>query len=103
MAGGTDVRSSVIDTRLHRIGPPPAALFAHGTSFERSREWLLRLYDEGRRAARRFIARHGANVGVRETLDVSRVFADDRGPMMYRSANDETFTVTGAPTSRALM
>ena len=103
LAGGTDVRSSVIDTRLHRIGPPPPALFAHGTSFERSREWLLRLYDEGRRAARRFIARHGANVGVRETLDVSRVFADDRSSMMYRSANDETFAVTRAPISRALM
>jgi NTE family protein len=103
LAGGTDVRSSVIDTRLHRIGPPPPALFAHGSSFERSREWLLRLYDEGRRAARRFIARHGANVGVRETLDVSRVFADDRSSMMYRSANDETFAVTGAPISRALM
>lgn len=103
MASGSDVRSNVIDTRLHRIGPPPSALFAHGTSFERSREWLLRLHDEGRRAARRFIARHGPNVGVRETLDVSRVFAVDRGRTMQRSANDETFTLTGAPTSRALM
>jgi hypothetical protein len=40
---------------------------------------------------------------VRETLDVSRVFADGRGAMMHRSANDEIFTVAGAPTSRALM
>ena len=103
LADGGDIQSNVIDTRLHRIGPPPAALLAHASSLERSREWLLELHGEGRKAARRFIARHGANVGVRETLDVSRVFVDGRSPTIDPSANDDAFTVAGATNSRALM
>ena len=83
--------AGVMDTRLHRIGPPRPALLMQGSALERSREWLLRLHGEGRAAARRFMRRHGADVGVRETLDLARVFSDGRKPKMHRSANEEAF------------
>src|SRR5208283_3641613 len=54
--------SNVLDVRLHRIGPPSRELLEQGSSLERSRAWLQRLHGEGRTAAKRFIARHGADV-----------------------------------------
>src|SRR5207253_1473377 len=80
MAARGDDTSSVADIRFHRIGPPPAELLGEGSSLERSRAWLERLRDEGRASAKRFIARHGADIGVRETLDIATVFADRRKP-----------------------
>jgi NTE family protein len=82
--------SSVLDLRMHRIGPPPRALIEPGTALERSRAWLLRLYDEGRSASKQFIARHGSDIGVRETLDIARVYTDVRKPKMRVAANDES-------------
>ncbi len=69
-AAGADVR----DLRLHRIGPPPAALHAAGSALERSREWIERLHGEGKRSARRFLVRHARDLGVRETLDVATAY-----------------------------
>jgi len=86
---GKDQASSVMDTRLHRIGPPHADLVNAGSPLERSRQWLLQLHAEGRAAARRFLRRHGADLGRRETLDVSRVFAGDRKPKMRLAAAAE--------------
>lgn len=83
--------SSVLDLRLHRIGPPSRELLDQGSSLERSRAWLQRLHGEGRAAARRFIARHGADVGVRETLDVAGEFTDERKPKMRVPANDSMY------------
>jgi NTE family protein len=79
----------LLDVRMHRIGPPPRELIGPGSSLERSRASLLRLHDAGRAAARRFIARHGADIGVRETLDITRVYADARKPKVRVAANDE--------------
>jgi NTE family protein len=73
-------RSRMPEVRLHRIGPPPRELLQQGSTLERSRIWLERLRAEGRAAAKRFIARHGSDVGARETLDIGRVFADARTP-----------------------
>jgi hypothetical protein len=78
----------VLDVRLHRIGPPPAELTAQGSPMERSRAWLEALHDEGRRAARRFLARDGAAIGVRETLDIAKVFADRHKPKVRVPANE---------------
>jgi len=72
--------ASARDVRMHRIGPPRRELLDRGTSYERSRGWLLLLHDEGRAAARRFLARHGGDLGVRETLDIAKVFADGHKP-----------------------
>jgi NTE family protein len=83
--------SSVLDLRLHRIGPPPRDLLDQGSSLERSRAWLQRLHDKGRAAARRFIARHGADVGVRETLDIASTFQDQRKPKVRMPANDAVY------------
>ena len=80
----------VASVRLHRIGPPRRALFEQGSSIERSRAWLELLFDEGRRAARQFLDRSGADVGVRETLDIARAFTDGRKPKVRVSAGDET-------------
>jgi NTE family protein len=83
--------SNVLDLRLHRIGPPPRELLEQGSSLERSRAWLQRLHGEGRAAARRFIARHGADVGVRETLDIASEFQDGRKPKVRMPANDSVY------------
>ena len=92
-----DKSSGVLDVRMHRIGPPPVELSAHGSPMERSRAWLEMLHDEGRRAARRFIARNGTSIGVRETLDIAKVFADGRKPKVRMPANKNTYELrTGA-------
>jgi NTE family protein len=83
--------SNVLDLRLHRIGPPPRDLLEQGSSLERSRAWLQRLHDEGRAAARRFTARHGADIGVRETLDIASQFHDRRKPKVRVPANDALY------------
>lgn len=81
--------SSVGGVRLHRIGPPRRDLFERGSALERSRAWLELLFDEGRRAARQFLDRSGADVGVRETLDIARLFTDGHKPKMRVAANDD--------------
>jgi NTE family protein len=90
-----DGASNVLELRLHRIGPPQRRLVEPGSALERSRAWLLRLFDEGRSASKHFLSRHGADIGVRETLDIARVYADTRKPKVrvaasYESAASET-------------
>jgi NTE family protein len=72
--------ASVANVRLHRIGPPPVALFDQGSGMDRTRPWLQLLHDEGKAAGREFMARHGADIGVRETLDVAQAFLDTNKP-----------------------
>jgi NTE family protein len=91
LATRTDSEAGVVGTRLHRIGPPPSALLTMGSALERSRPWLERLFAEGRAAARRFSARHGRQIGVRETLDVAHVFARDPRLNADSSANEDSF------------
>lgn len=80
--------ASVLDLRMHRIGPPRGELFKEGSALERSRAWIDRLYDQGRHGARRFLARHGRDIGVRETLDIAKVFSDERKPKLHLPANE---------------
>jgi NTE family protein len=87
IAARSNSPSSVAGLRLHRIGPPRRALFEQGSALERSRAWLELLFDEGRRAARQFVDRHGGDVGVRETLDVARAFTDGRKPKVRVAAD----------------
>lgn len=61
-------------TRLHRVEPPGAHLHDEGNGADRGRAWLGRLHDEGLAAGRRFLARHRADLGVRETLDIAAAF-----------------------------
>jgi NTE family protein len=91
VAARGDGGASVVDLRLHRIGPPPRALLEQGSSLERSRAWLQRLHGEGRAAAKRFIARHGADIGVRETLDVASEFSDGHKPKVRVPANEAVY------------
>jgi NTE family protein len=79
----------VNDVRLHRIGPPQRTLLEQGSTLDRSPAWLERLREEGRAAAKRFIARHGADVGVRETLDVAAAFAE--GHTALAPANEPVY------------
>jgi len=95
IAARGDGASSVLDLRLHRIGPPPRGLLEQGSSLERSRAWLQRLHREGRAAARRFVARHGADVGVRETLDIAGQFHDEHKPKVRAPANDPLYDGAG--------
>ena len=81
--------SNVLDTRLHRIGPPPCELSGEGSALERSRAWIERLHDEGRGDAKAFLARHGRHIGVRDTLDIARVFTDTHKPKVRTPANDD--------------
>jgi NTE family protein len=82
---GTGV-ASARDVRLHRIGPPRRELLETGSSLERSRGWLKLLYDEGRAEARQFMERHGIDIGVRETLNIARAYADDHKPKLRVSS-----------------
>jgi NTE family protein len=84
-------RAQVHDLRFHRIGPPNRALLDRGSSLERSADWLERLFEEGRTDAQKFIERHGADIGVRETLDLAKAFADVRKPKVRVAANEEPF------------
>jgi len=74
--------SHLLAVRMHRIGPPRDELHEQGSSSERSRAWLQLLQGEGRIAARRFLSANGADIGVRETLDVAGAFSDSHKPKM---------------------
>jgi len=67
---------------MHRIGPPREALHTQGSATERSRAWLQLLQREGQVAGKRFLSSHGADIGVRETLDVAGAFSDGHKPKM---------------------
>jgi hypothetical protein len=67
---------------MHRIGPPRDELQEQGSPSERSRAWLQLLQGEGRIAGRRFLSAHGADIGVRETLDVAKAYSDGHKPKM---------------------
>ena len=41
-----------------------------------ARAWIERLHGTGRLATHQFVARHGADIGVRETLDVGKGFVE---------------------------
>ena len=91
VAAQGEAAASVLDLRMHRIGPPRGALFEEGSALERSRAWIDRLYHEGRHGARHFLARHGRDIGVRETLDIAKVFSDERKPKLHLPANEAAF------------
>ena len=85
-------RANVVhDVRLHRVAPPSRELLAGGSSLERSRAWIERLHRAGHAAARNFIARHGADIGTRETLDVAGVYGGPHKPLLRRPANEPAF------------
>src|SRR5215472_877001 len=93
VAGRSAGQASALDVRLHRIGPPRRDLLERGSSFERSRGWLELLYEAGRADARQFMEQHSADLGVRETLDVAHVFADEHKPKVRVPADDEALAV----------
>jgi hypothetical protein len=83
----------VIRSASARIGPPQLALFDEGNAIERDRTWLKLLHTEGVAAGRQFIARHGGDVGVRETLDIGGVFVDSRKPKLRMPASNPRLNV----------
>ncbi|MBS0325130.1 MAG: patatin-like phospholipase family protein [Proteobacteria bacterium] len=101
IAARADGPVSVSSLRLHRIGPPRRSLFERGSGLERSRAWLELLFDEGRQSARGFLARHGGDLGVRETLDIAHVFTDAHKPKLRVAANDD-FADDGGAAAAAL-
>jgi NTE family protein len=74
--------SHLLAVRMHRIGPPREELHAQGSATERSLAWLQLLQREGQEAGKRFLSAHGANIGVRETLDVAGAFPDGHKPKL---------------------
>ncbi len=83
MASSAGSRSAFLQTRFHRIGPPPDAVLSEsGAATDRSWQWLTQLRDEGRVAARRFMARNRSKLGVESTLDIAKVFFDHHKPMV---------------------
>jgi len=95
LAGGGTSAAYLRDLRLHRIGPPSGRVLEGGSPLERSRAWIERLQVEGRAAARRFLARHTSDIGVRETLDIAKVFAADGSPRIGVAANEPAYVRTG--------
>jgi hypothetical protein len=61
---------------------------SEGDATERDRAWLELLHTEGVAAGRQFIARHGDDIGVRETLDVGGVYVDSRKPKLRMPASN---------------
>jgi NTE family protein len=80
--------ASFAELRFHRIGPPRPELFEQGDGLARARPWLQLLHAEGLAAGRQFMARHGADIGIRETLDVPGAFIDAHQPKIRMSANE---------------
>ena len=79
--------ANAADVRLHRIGPPRGELFDRGSGIGRARAWIELLHEEGLAAGRLFMARQGAHIGIRETLDVARVYAGaEAGSGLRRAA-----------------
>jgi NTE family protein len=99
VAERTDNDIGLVATRLHRIGPPSSTLLMSGSALERSQQWLSQLHAAGRAAARRFITRHSADIGVRETLDITRVFANQQRLKMEQPANEDVFDGRDRPQS----
>ena len=89
------------ELRMHRIGPPPRDMIEPGSALDRSRTALLQLHDEGRSAGRQFIAQYGADIGVRETLDIAATYIDARKPKMRIAANDDAVEASSAPQVQA--
>ena len=79
--------AGVAKVRLHRVGPPRVELFDQGNGIDRTRPWLQLLHDEGFAAGKEFMARHGADIGIRETLDVARAFLDTNKPRIPLQAH----------------
>ncbi len=84
--------SHLLAVRMHRIGPPREGLHAQGSATERSRAWLQLLQREGQVAGKRFLSAHGADIGVRETLDIAGAFSDSHKlkmrPKMRAAVNE---------------
>ena len=57
--------------RLHRIATPPTMVEMSASS-KMNGEWgfLSMLHQEGRAAADEFLARHGVDIGTRETFEI---------------------------------
>jgi len=88
LGDGRNTDSRLSRLRLHRIGPPRLELFDQGDGIERARHWLQLLHNEGCADGRLFVRRHGADIGVRETLDIGAYFIDSRKPKLPLAAND---------------
>jgi NTE family protein len=89
----THAPTRLAELRFHRIGPPRLALCDEGNASERDRAWLELLHTEGVAASRQFIARHGDDIGVRETLDVGGVYVDSRKPKSRMRASNPRLNV----------
>lgn len=61
-----------------------------------------RLHTEGVAAGRQFIARHGDDIGVRETLDVGGVFVDSPKPEPQMRASNPRLDVDTTALSHAV-
>lgn len=81
--------SHLLALRMHRIGPPREGLHDQGTATERSRAWLQLLQGEGQIAGKHFLSAHGADIGVRETLDVAGAFSDGHKPKVRVAVKSE--------------
>ncbi len=101
LAERNDDSSNIVDVRMHRIGPPREELFAQGNSNERSRAWLELLQEEGSAEARRFIAAHGADIGVRETLDITKAFSDSHKPKIRVPMKNDVAASSDLPRAAA--
>jgi NTE family protein len=98
----THAPTRLAELRFHRIGPPRLALFDEGNAIERDRAWFERLHTEGVAAGRQFIARHGDDIGVRETLDVGGVFVDSPKPEPQMRASNPRLDVDTTALSHAV-
>ena len=89
----THAPTRLAELRFHRIGPPPLALCDEGNASEQDRAWLELLHTEGVAAGRQFMARHGDDIGVRETLDVGGVYVDSREPKLRMPVSNSRLNV----------
>jgi NTE family protein len=95
LARSGNAPARVADVRLHRIGPPPLELFEQGSGVDRARPWLELLHDEGYAAGRQFLVDRGADIGVRETLDVAGAFVDANKPRLSMPAQEPSYAQEG--------
>jgi NTE family protein len=74
---GTD--APLARTRFHRIGPPVTNAVGNANpAGDRSWTWLAQLRDEGQQAAQSFMEKHKKQLGKTSSLDIARVYFDQR-------------------------
>ncbi len=90
-------REAYRDARIHAIYDEETML-ALGVSSKVNAEWAFLTYlrDQGRKAAQNWLSRHYADLGVRNSLDLSWIFDESVQPAHLPEGADRNYAISAA-------